>query len=113
MISKLNAAPPDLPRPIPLEKRLRDYLEPEPVAPEYYLSEERLKGLIWSNEKEEQKGFGYRFDPVTEERESQNSHEPCRIPQDRQLPGSVRETIMTRFDYIRIPSIRAYNNSDR
>ena len=26
------------------------------MAPEYYLSEDRLKGLIWSNRKEEDKG---------------------------------------------------------
>ncbi len=71
VISKLNGAPPDLPKPIPLDKCLRDYLEPEPVAPEYYLSEDRLKGLIWSNQKEEEKGYGYRFEPLTErEREA-------------------------------------------
>lgn len=52
VISKLNGAPPPIPKPIPLTKCLRDYLEPEPVAPEFYLSEERLKGLVWSNEKE-------------------------------------------------------------
>lgn len=64
MISKLNATPPDLPKPIPLDKRLKDYLEPEPVADCYYLSEERIKGLIWSNEKEEIAGRGYRFEPT-------------------------------------------------
>ena len=69
VISKLNGTPPGLPKPIPLDKCLRDYLEPEPVAPEYYLSEERLKGLVWSNQKEEEKGYGYRFEAVTEERE--------------------------------------------
>ena len=69
VISKLGAPAPKLPEPIPLTTRLRDYLEPEPVAPEYYLSEDRLKGLIWSNEKEAQAGRGFRFEPLTRERE--------------------------------------------
>lgn len=64
MISKLGATPPALPRPIPLKKCLRDYLEPEPVAEKYYLSEERIKGLIWSNQKEESAGRGFRFQPT-------------------------------------------------
>lgn len=63
MISKRGEIPPDLPKPIPLDKCLRDYLEPEPVAECYYLSEERIKGLIWSNEKEADKGRGFRFEP--------------------------------------------------
>ena len=69
VISKFGGPAPKLPEPIPLTTRLRDYLEPEPVAPEYYLSEERLKGLIWSNEKEKQAGRGFRFEPLTRERE--------------------------------------------
>ena len=69
VISKLNAPAPKLPAPIPLTKRLKDYLEPEPVDKSYYLSEERLKGLIWSNEKEKSAGNGYRFDPIERERE--------------------------------------------
>ena len=69
MISKLGGPAPPLPKPIPLTKCLRDYLEPEPVAPNYYLSEERLKGLIWSNQKEADAGRNYRFEPVERERE--------------------------------------------
>ena len=69
MISKLGGPAPKLPAPIPLTKCLRDYLEPEPVADHYYLSEERLKGLVWSNEKEEAKGRNFRFEPVERERE--------------------------------------------
>lgn len=64
VISKKGGKPPELPKPIPLTKCLRDYLEPEPVAEHYYLSEDRLKGLIWSNEKEEQKGNNFRFEPT-------------------------------------------------
>ena len=65
VISKLGAPAPKLPEPIPLTTRLRDYLEPEPVAPEYYLSEDRLKGLIWSNEKEAQAGRGFQRFAIT------------------------------------------------
>ena len=70
MISKLGGPAPKLPAPIPLTKCLRDYLEPEPVADHYYLSEERLKGLVWSNEKEEAKGRNFRFAPLEREREA-------------------------------------------
>lgn len=64
VISKLNSPAPKLPAPIPLTKCLKDYLEPEPVDKSYYLSEERLKGLIWSNEKEAEAGNNYRFAPI-------------------------------------------------
>ena len=73
MISKLGGPAPPLPKPIPLTKCLRDYLEPEPVADHYYLSEERLKGLIWSNQKEQDAGRGFKFEPVTGERERARS----------------------------------------
>lgn len=74
MISKLGGPAPRLPAPIPLTKCLRDYLEPEPVAPHYYLSEDRLKGLVWSNEKEEAKGRNFRFAPFEREREDLVAH---------------------------------------
>lgn len=64
MISKLGGMAPALPKPIPLTKCMRDYLEPEPVAPNYYLSEDRLKGLIWSNQKESDAGRGFAFEPT-------------------------------------------------
>lgn len=70
VISKLGGPAPKLPAPVPLAKCLRDYLEPEPVAPHYYLSEDRLKGLLWSNEKEEAKGRNFRFAPFEREREA-------------------------------------------
>lgn len=63
-ISKLGGVPPALPAPMPLGKCLADYLEPEPVAEHYYLSKERLEGLIWSNEKEAEHGNGFRFEPT-------------------------------------------------
>ena len=64
-ISRLGAPAPKLPEPIPLDKCLRDYLEPEPVDPSYYLSEDRIKGLVWSNQKEEEAGNNFRFQPTT------------------------------------------------
>jgi len=70
MISKLGGPAPPLPKPIPLTKCLRDYLEPGPVADHYYLSKERIEGLIWSNQKEQEQGYGFKFEPVTGERES-------------------------------------------
>ena len=91
MISKLGGPAPPLPKPIPLTKCLRDYLEPEPVAPRYYLSEERLKGLIWSNQKEADACRGYRFEPREREREYRtHGHKQGRTAQDRQL----REVLM-------------------
>lgn len=64
VISKLGSPAPELPKPKPLFKCLKDYLEPEPVAEHYYLSEDRLKGLIWSNQKEEENGNNFRFSPT-------------------------------------------------
>ena len=71
VISKLNGNPPDLPKPIPLTKCLRDYLEPEPVEDKYYLSEDRIRGLIWSTEKERvDKGRGFGWNPQYGERKA-------------------------------------------
>lgn len=64
VISKLNGKPPEMPKPIPLTKCMRDYLEPEPVDERYYLSQDRLKGLIWSNAKEKEAERGFRFEPT-------------------------------------------------
>lgn len=55
-ISKLDADPPSLPEPRPLvnddgsPRCLKDFLEPEPVDERYYLSKERLEGLIWTGD---------------------------------------------------------------
>lgn len=63
MISHLDAPCPEFPRGGELQYRLRDYLEAE-VDRKYYLSPERLKGMILSSEKEKDRGNGFRFDPV-------------------------------------------------
>ena len=64
MVSKLNGAAPSLPAPMKLTRCLRDYLEPEPVDKSYYLKPERIKGLIWSTEKQNVKGNGFKFEPT-------------------------------------------------
>lgn len=63
MISHLNADAPEFPKPRELNHRLKDYLEDE-VDQKYFLSEERLKGLIISTEKEKNRGNGFGFTPV-------------------------------------------------
>lgn len=90
VISKLGGPAPRLPAPIPLTKCLRDYLEPEPVAPEYYLSEDRLKGLIWSNQKEQEAGRGFRFEPTDGGGGRSLGHHPWGRTQDGQLSDKGR-----------------------
>ena len=70
VISKLNGKPPEMPKPIPLTKCMRDYLEPEPVDERYYLSQDRLKGLIWSSERERDRGRGFCWNPQHGERKA-------------------------------------------
>lgn len=80
VISKLNGKPPELPKPVPLTKCMRDYLEPEPVDERYYLSQDRLKGLIWSSERERDKGRGFCWNPQHGERKASciNCHDGSR-----------------------------------
>ncbi len=51
------------PKPFPLEKRLKDYLEDE-VDEKYYLSDERVQGLITSTQKESERGNGFAWNPT-------------------------------------------------
>lgn len=51
------------PKPFPLTKRLKDVLE-ENVDEKYYLSDERIQGLINSTEKERERGNGFKFEPT-------------------------------------------------
>lgn len=55
------------PAPTPLEKRLKDVLEDE-VDEKYYLSDERVAGLVASTEKERAKGNGFKFEPIEKEK---------------------------------------------
>lgn len=80
------------PAPIPLGKRLKDVLEDD-VDEKYYLSDERVAGLIASTEKERAKGNGFKFEPIERERESNCSRnlDQGRRPQDGQLHrGALR-----------------------
>lgn len=54
------------PEPFPLTKRLKDVLEDE-VDESYYLSDERVQGLIASTLKQQNKGNGFKFEPKTPE----------------------------------------------
>lgn len=53
------------PRPFPLERKLRDVLEDD-VDEGYYLSDERVQGLIKSTLKEKAAGRGFEFKPKTD-----------------------------------------------
>lgn len=68
MVSHHNGSVPDLPKGHGLNHRLKDYLEEE-VDEKYYLSPERLKGLIMSTERERERGNGFKFEPVTPDTE--------------------------------------------
>lgn len=64
MVSILgNTEPYYFPQPFPLEKRLKDVLEDE-VDEKYYLSGERVQGMLKSTEKESDKGNGFKFEPA-------------------------------------------------
>lgn len=54
------------PKPFPLTNRLKDVLEDE-VDEGYYLSDERVQGLIKSTLKQHNKGNGFKFEPKTPE----------------------------------------------
>lgn len=53
------------PEPFPLTKRLKDVLEKEAVPESYYLSDERVQGLVKSTLKQQNKGNGFKFEPKT------------------------------------------------
>lgn len=51
------------PKPFELTKKLKDYLE-DKVDERYYLSDERVQGLIASTEKEQERGNGFAWHPT-------------------------------------------------
>lgn len=53
----------EFPKPMPLEKKLKDVLEKE-VDEKYYLSDEQVAGFVYSTEKAKAKGNGFRFEPT-------------------------------------------------
>lgn len=52
------------PKPFPLKKRLKDVLE-DNVDEKYYLSDERVQGLLESTQKESDRGNGFAFQPTS------------------------------------------------
>lgn len=58
----LGLPPYVFPEPFPLDKCLEDILEDD-VEDKYYLSDDRVEGLIESNLKEQKAGRGFRFEP--------------------------------------------------
>ena len=62
MVSILNCEKPYIFPEQPLTTRLKDVLETN-VPEEYYLSEERIKGVIASTQKEQARGNGFKFEP--------------------------------------------------
>lgn len=64
MVSIRNGEKPFyFPKPFALEKRLKDVLEDE-VDEKYYLSDERIEGMLYSTSKERERGNGFKFEPV-------------------------------------------------
>lgn len=53
----------NFPKPFPLEKRLKDVLE-DSVDEKYYLSDERVEGLLNSTQKESERCNGFAFKPT-------------------------------------------------
>ena len=67
LVSKLDDETPYyFPKPFKLERRLRDVLE-DNVPEMYYLSDERIKGIVDSMRKQQDKGNGFAFKPRTPE----------------------------------------------
>jgi len=62
MVSLLGDYHYEFPMPIKLEKRLKDYLEPN-VAEKYYLSEKMIRYFNDNSKANEEKGNGFRFTP--------------------------------------------------
>ena len=65
MVSILGDYYYEFPKPIPLTKRLKDYLESE-VDEKYYLSDKMLNFFVENSLKNQEKGNGFRFKPKEE-----------------------------------------------
>lgn len=63
MVSWLGDYSYTFPDPIPLKKRLRDYLE-DKVDDKYYLTEEQIASFVARTEKHIEKGNGFVFNPI-------------------------------------------------
>lgn len=68
MVSILGDYNYEFPKPIKLEKSLKDLLEDEKDVPEkFYLSDKMISFFMYNSEKNKEKGNGFKFDPQTKE----------------------------------------------
>lgn len=74
------------PDPQPLTQRLADILEPK-VDESYYLSEQRINGLIASTQKEAKKGCGFTFAPKDN---TDIANSICTLPANRKTDNFVK-----------------------
>ena len=63
MVSWLGEYSYEFPEPIPLKKRLKDYLEKE-VDDKYYLTDEQIATFVARTEEHKAKGNGFTFEPI-------------------------------------------------
>ena len=80
MVSLLGDWSYTFPRKRKLELKLKDMLE-ETVDEKYYLSDEMIKYFVANNDKQKDKGNGFKFEPFERERESRNDN--VRLSQDK------------------------------
>lgn len=73
MVSWLGDYTYEFPKPIPLVKRLRDYLEDE-VDEKYYLSEEQVATFVARSEEHKKNGNGFLFEPIDISDDSHTAH---------------------------------------
>ena len=89
MVSILGDYSYTFPKPIPLEKRLKDVLEDE-VDEKYYLSDKMIKGFI-----NHATNTSFNFNPIERERERELRNTDCRILQNKNDGCAVARTVRT------------------
>ena len=73
MVSLLGDYYYEFPKGKPLKLKLKDMLE-DSVEEKYYLSDKAIESFVKYNEKQKQRGNGFRFDPLERERESKDDN---------------------------------------
>lgn len=99
MVSWLGDYSYTFPDPIPLKKRLRDYLE-DKVDDKYYLTEEQISTFVARTEEHKRNGNGFRFDPIDVGKDDSSAHtirEQYRNQEDNYVyEGEVAKSVLTR-----------------
>lgn len=89
----------DFPKPMPLKKRLKDYLEKE-VDDKYYLTDEQIATFVARSEEHKAKGNGFRFEPIDVGQDESSAHtirEQYRNQEDNYVyEGEVAKSVLTR-----------------